>query len=98
MVNTTSPKVATDTNQSALLVCRAHAVPDLTFTWHNDSTLLLPGERIKITNSMVDGLYRFQSELLIADVKEHDLGDYRCTATNDIGSNSLLIHLTVQSE
>ncbi|ELT96996.1 hypothetical protein CAPTEDRAFT_199767 [Capitella teleta] len=96
-VKADAEKVAIDENQSATLVCESHAVPTPTFMWYNGTTPLVTGGRVSIKALVVDGEYQYRTELTIDDVAEHDLGDYRCAASNVLGERGVSIHLTVQT-
>ena len=96
---TEASKVAIDTNQSAVLVCQSHSVPDPTFTWYNGSTRVTTNNRVIIDNSVIEGHpYPYQSKLTIIDVTMDDLGHYTCEGTNRMGSTRITIQLTVKSK
>ena len=63
--------------------CSASGVPTPNITWQNDSGVISNGGRFTIS----------ASGLLITDIKEEDVGDYSCVATNVAGTQRLTSRL-----
>ena len=91
----TVPSVQTVVAQSRVAWrCVVTANPSATITWSKDG-----GRLDDVPNAMIshDG-----SELTLTNVSRLDAGEYSCTATNDIGINTvsaqLEIHGTVDAE
>lgn len=100
----TTDKVAVDVNQSAVLVCRAHAVPPPRFDWYyglgqaGRTTRLSPSGRLRATVSSRPGQQFVEATLAIDRVMASDLGRYICSASNDMGEASHSIELSVKSK
>ncbi|KAL2094762.1 hypothetical protein ACEWY4_009481 [Coilia grayii] len=76
-----------DIGKSVTLACYADGFPEPTVTWARDGVLLEEHEKYSFRD---DG-----SELVIADVRKVDEGDYSCIATNKAGSKQEEISLNV---
>nr|XP_046234895.1 neuronal cell adhesion molecule a isoform X8 [Scatophagus argus] len=70
------------------LECVAEGLPTPEISWQKDGGAL-PSNRMSFQN--------FQKTLRISDVNEADAGDYRCTATNSLGSAHHVIKVTVKA-
>ncbi|XP_047431963.1 neuronal cell adhesion molecule-like isoform X3 [Mugil cephalus] len=70
------------------LECIAEGLPTPDITWQKEGGEL-PSSRTSINN--------FQKLLKISDVSEADAGDYRCTASNSLGSAHHIIKVTVKA-
>ncbi|XP_029681433.1 neuronal cell adhesion molecule a isoform X8 [Takifugu rubripes] len=70
------------------LECIAEGLPTPDISWQKDGGEL-PSGRVSFQT--------FQKTLKISDVVEADAGDYRCTATNRLGSTHHIIKVTVKA-
>ncbi|KAM4712390.1 neuronal cell adhesion molecule a isoform 3-T3 [Anableps anableps] len=70
------------------LECIAKGLPTPNILWQKDAGKLPSGRT---------SFYHFNKTLKISDVNEDDAGDYRCTATNKLGSKHHLIKVTVKA-
>ncbi|XP_054910741.1 neuronal cell adhesion molecule a isoform X5 [Poeciliopsis prolifica] len=70
------------------LECIAEGLPTPDISWQKDARKL-PSGRAFFSN--------FNKTLKISDVNEDDAGEYRCTATNKLGSAHHLIKVTVKA-
>ncbi|KAH8304995.1 hypothetical protein KR059_001096, partial [Drosophila kikkawai] len=60
-----------------LLPCQAHAVPRAEVTWfNNENKEIVAGHRFKVLST---------GQLMIADIKWEDMGNYKCVARNAVG-------------
>ncbi|XP_038595043.1 neuronal cell adhesion molecule a isoform X8 [Micropterus salmoides] len=70
------------------LECIADGLPTPEMSWQKDGGEL-PSSRMSFHN--------FKKTLKISDVNEADAGDYRCTATNSLGTAHHIIKVTVKA-
>ncbi|XP_045927876.1 neuronal cell adhesion molecule a isoform X6 [Micropterus dolomieu] len=70
------------------LECIADGLPTPEMSWQKDGGEL-PSSRMSFHN--------FKKTLKISDVSEADAGDYRCTATNSLGTAHHIIKVTVKA-
>ncbi|XP_047245997.1 neuronal cell adhesion molecule a isoform X10 [Girardinichthys multiradiatus] len=70
------------------LECIAEGLPTPAILWQKDGGRLPSGRT---------GFHNFNKTLKISDVNEDDAGDYRCTATNKLGSEQHIINVTVKA-
>ncbi|XP_070784928.1 neuronal cell adhesion molecule-like isoform X1 [Enoplosus armatus] len=70
------------------LECIADGLPTPEISWQKDGGEL-PSSRMSFHN--------FKKTLKISDVNEADAGDYRCTATNNLGTAHHIIKVTVKA-
>ncbi|XP_017059627.1 neural/ectodermal development factor IMP-L2 [Drosophila ficusphila] len=62
------------------LPCRVHARPKAKVTWlNNENKKVLPGHRHRVLPN---------GDLLIAEVKWEDMGNYKCIASNEVGEDT----------
>jgi len=97
VLNVSADKVAIDINQSAILECTSHSLPETTFEWYKDNNRLLDGDRLTIRETGSVEEFSHQSLLDISNVNELDLGQYTCLGKNQLGSNFVTIDLTVKT-
>uniref|UniRef100_A0A8D3C942 Neural cell adhesion molecule L1 n=1 Tax=Scophthalmus maximus TaxID=52904 RepID=A0A8D3C942_SCOMX len=69
------------------LECIAEGLPTPDISWQKDGGEL-PSSRMSFHN--------FKKTLMISDVNEADAGDYRCSATNNLGNAHHMIKVTVK--
>ncbi|XP_017280361.1 neuronal cell adhesion molecule a isoform X3 [Kryptolebias marmoratus] len=86
-VGTTSTKMVLR-GQTLELECIAEGLPTPDVSWQKDEGEL-PSSRTSFS--------RFKKTLRISDVNEDDAGDYRCTATNKLGSAHHIIKVDVKA-
>ena len=82
-------KVEIYEGSAAKLECRVHGKPEPTIEWLKDDELVKPDKRVKTY---------FDSEvckLTISDTIADDEGEYKCTATNELGQASTSTELLV---
>ncbi|MCP9264251.1 Immunoglobulin I-set domain protein [Dirofilaria immitis] len=79
--------------QKICFECRVVGVPTPEVKWFKDGEEIKPNEHVQI-ESLPDGTNR----LLIDSVNVEDQGNYRCEATNNVGSMSSKAPLTVNGE
>uniref|UniRef100_A0A8D3D0C0 Neuronal cell adhesion molecule a n=1 Tax=Scophthalmus maximus TaxID=52904 RepID=A0A8D3D0C0_SCOMX len=70
------------------LECIAEGLPTPDISWQKDGGEL-PSSRMSFHN--------FKKTLMISDVNEADAGDYRCSATNNLGNAHHMIKVTVKA-
>ncbi|KAL6116888.1 nrcam [Pungitius sinensis] len=70
------------------LECIADGLPTPEISWQKDGGEL-PSSRMSF--------YNFKKTLKVSDVNEADGGDYRCTATNNLGTVHHIIQVTVKA-
>ncbi|XP_068572896.1 neuronal cell adhesion molecule a isoform X3 [Cebidichthys violaceus] len=70
------------------LECIADGLPTPEISWQKDGGEL-PSSRMSF--------YNFKKTLKVSDVNEADGGDYRCTATNNLGTAHHIIKVTVKA-
>ncbi|XP_077986001.1 nephrin-like isoform X3 [Glandiceps talaboti] len=96
----TTPKISNkdkslvnlEAGKDAVLQCQATAYPDPQFQWSNSSDgVLANSDKYTIEEKFEGGL--FTSTLTIAAVQDADYGLYRCTATNDVGTDTFQVEL-----
>ena len=70
--------------------CLSYGAPSPTITWSKDGDLVQTSPGIKISQTpFVDGGFVFdKSTVEICSIEMFDAGEYRCLATNSIGSDS----------
>ena len=70
--------------------CLSYGAPSPIITWSKDGDLVQTSPGIKISQTpFVDGGFVFdKSTVEICSVEMFDAGEYRCLATNSIGSDS----------
>ena len=91
--------VAVDMNETALILCRAHAFPEPQFEWYNGTIKLANSDRVSIKTNLVPGVeYPYQTLLNISDMQPGDMGSYSCKARNAQGVTTATIQLTVKSK
>ncbi|XP_068442971.1 neuronal cell adhesion molecule a isoform X3 [Clinocottus analis] len=88
-----TPLGATSTNmvlrgETLELECIADGLPTPEISWQKDGGEL-PSSRMSF--------YNFKKTLKISDVNEGDVGDYRCMATNNLGTAYHIIKVTVKA-
>ncbi|XP_015813232.1 neuronal cell adhesion molecule a isoform X12 [Nothobranchius furzeri] len=74
--------------QTLALECIAEGLPTPSISWHKIGGELQSGRTV---------FYNFNKTLMISNVNEGDAGDYRCTATNKLGSVHHIIKVTVKA-
>jgi len=97
-VNDITPRTREVTlgTKKILLVCASTGVPFPTVTWlHNNHSLSSDSNKYSIMNINFTGT--LFSQLIINDIQESDLGEYRCTSTNLAGSMSIVISDLIRS-
>lgn len=97
IVRALSDKVAVDVNQSASLVCVAHAIPAPSFAWFNGTFRIDNGGRISIGPTLKVGQNTYQTALNISNIQHTDFANFTCNSRNTIGNNSAVIGLMVKS-
>ncbi|XP_070848183.1 neuronal cell adhesion molecule a isoform X7 [Chaetodon trifascialis] len=86
-LGTTSTKMVLR-GETLELECIAEGLPTPEISWQKDGGEL-PSSRTSI--------HDFQKTLKVSDVNEADAGDYRCTATNSLGTAHHIIKVTVKA-
>ncbi|VVC38576.1 Fibronectin type III,Immunoglobulin-like domain,Immunoglobulin C1-set,Immunoglobulin/major [Cinara cedri] len=90
-------KTASSAGMTAKLHCRALGAPAMQFSWDLDGSAVVSVtdkfvmEEKKLNETM------FESTLTILQVDQFDYGDYKCTATNKLGTATMVNRLTVFS-
>ena len=92
VLTTTSQTIHAALGDSVSLTCTSEGSPPDTFTWMKDGIELQ--NNINITSVTHTGSAAvFQSTYSISNISSSDIGNYTCTVTNPIGSDSLEIVL-----
>ncbi|XP_029317683.1 neuronal cell adhesion molecule a isoform X11 [Cottoperca gobio] len=86
-LGTTSTKMVLR-GETLELECVADGLPTPEISWQKDGGEL-PSSRMSF--------YNFKKTLKVSDVNEADGGDYRCTATNNLGTAHHVIKVTVKA-
>ncbi|XP_041373665.1 nephrin-like isoform X2 [Gigantopelta aegis] len=96
-VSTREDRVAVNINDDAVLPCVALAFPTPTYQWYRNGQELITGQGHYLVQTTQLGPAEFRSDLTILKVKDTDLGEYKCFATNFLGNVSQPIGLTVKT-
>ncbi|XP_076578915.1 neuronal cell adhesion molecule a isoform X3 [Chaetodon auriga] len=86
-LGTTSTKMVLR-GETLELECIAEGLPTPEISWQKDGGELPSGRT---------SIHDFQKTLKVSDVNEADAGDYRCTATNTLGTAHHIIKVTVKA-
>nr|CAD7460983.1 unnamed protein product [Timema tahoe] len=98
----TSPKIskaASNTGDTARLMCRASGAPTVRFTWSREGASIPNNnktEKYFVDIKQVD-LVTYESVLLVQHVRPADYGGYECVVRNEIGFATTTVRLDVTS-
>lgn len=91
-------KAAANESGVARLHCRAEGAREVSFSWRRNN-VELRGPKYEVFQRRLQGSYvRWESELVISDVRMSDYGNYTCVAQSDLGSDHAQILLTTIGE
>nr|XP_045611920.1 uncharacterized protein LOC123766685 [Procambarus clarkii] len=84
-----------DLGKSGHLACHARAAPPPNFTWTTEDTHNIETSEKYIIHKpeLLDGLMLWASVLEVVNVTRQDYGEYQCSATNDLGTDSTWLTL-----
>lgn len=92
-------KAAAESGSTATMTCKAAGAPDVDFTWFKEDEQLpirdddTDGSRFDVVSTRKLSVVQYESVLRVYNTTKGDYGSYKCLASNELGSDSLLIAL-----
>lgn len=100
-MNVGERKLAVDLNQTRAqnLICLAMANPQPVFSWFKNNVKLILGQsKYSFSSVITRSKNVYENVLTINNLNELDLAMYKCEATNQLGTNSLVTNLVKLSK